>query len=484
MKRSKRIKRHHQTKRPKRNVKKSRAINAIVDGGAGQGGRQDRGSRYQTQRNSSHPLSRYGSSYLASREWGTLYYTDWAARKIIDIPVLDMMRNGWIYNGLDDNQAREFDKYLRSIYFYEQLTRSLKMERLLGGAVILMGVRDTRENAEEPLNLEAIGPGDLVFVNQISRNYVHKVEYSLDIFDPKYNQIEYLYVRGQKIHRSRLLIFNGNPLSENERQDLGLYNLNQDGFGVSVLAPLWDDLIRATGTRQGAYHLVNMASVLMLKARNARDMLMSKSGLANREVLDTVAEQISMYRAAVLDNKDGDITTLAASFGSVPELLMSFLQVLSAGSDIPATRFLSQAPGGLNATGESDLENYYNMIDSRREEQLRAKVEQFIEIAGPSFFGPAWHAMNVTLEFPPLWNMSERELSEIRSADAATYANLAVSGIIDEGTAIQELHERGVLRQPYDPPVYTEEEEAGDARTILDSILSDASITEQRPQGT
>lgn len=42
---------------------------------------------------------------------------------------------------------------------------------------------------------------------------------------------------------------------------------------------------------------------------------------------------------------------------------MSFAQ-LQRGLDILATRFLGQAPGGLNATGESDLQNYYNMIDA------------------------------------------------------------------------------------------------------------------------
>ena len=460
------------TKRLRTFNSRVRAQNATIDGGAGQGGRQDRGGRYQTQRNSSHPLSRYGSSYLASREWGTLYYTEWSARKIIDIPVEDMLRNGWKYNGLNDQQAEDFTRYLKSIRFFQQLTRSLKMERLLGGAVILMGIRGEREDAAEPLKISTVDEGDLIFVNQVSRNYVHKVEYSLDIFDPKYNQIEYLYVRGQKIHRSRLLIFDGNPLSENERQDLGLYNLNQDGFGVSVLSPIWDDIVRATGTRQGAYHLVNMASILMLKANNARDLQLTRAGLANQEILETVAEQMSMYRAAVLDMKDGDITTLAASFGSVPELLLSFLQVLSAASDIPATRFLGQAPGGLNATGESDLENYYNMIDSRREDRLRPIIEQFIQVAGRSFFGPQmWESLNVSLEFPPLWNMSEKELADIRTADANTYGRLVDSGIIDGGTAVQELHDRGVLKEAYavpdEPPP---EQDLGEPLKILEGI--------------
>lgn len=56
-----------------------------------------------------------------------------------------------------------------------------------------------------------------------------------------------------------------------------------------------------------------------------------------------LVEQLSIYRGAVIDGKGAKVSQHNASFGSVPELVMTFTQLLSAASDIPATRFLGQA---------------------------------------------------------------------------------------------------------------------------------------------
>lgn len=94
-----------------------------------------------------------------------------------------------------------------------------------------------------------------------------------------------------------------------------------------------------------------MASVLLVRTSNLMALEATDSPALAK--LEEICKQISLYRGAVIDNPNADVQQHAASFGSVPELVMSFAQLLSAASDIPATRFLGQAPGGLNAPGKA-----------------------------------------------------------------------------------------------------------------------------------
>jgi phage-related protein (TIGR01555 family) len=139
------------------------------------------------------------------------------------------------------------------------------------------------------------------------------------------------------------------------------------------------------------------------------------------------------------------VTTITPAFGSVPELVISFLVVLSAASDIPATRFLGQAPGGLNASGESDLENYYGRLESEQRIDMRPKLMQLLEVLGRSELGADFSSVPVDIIFPPLWSMSEKEQAEIRTADVTNVGALVTANLLDENEAIAELFERDAL---------------------------------------
>ena len=137
---------------------------------------------------------------------------------------------------------------------------------------------------------------------------------------------------------------------------------------------------------------------------------MEKQARWTGRTLESYANQFKGMDAAT-DVYKRQVQQHAASFGSVPELVMSFAQLLSAASDIPATRFLGQAPGGLNATGESDLQNYYNMIDAFQRLRIKPVVLKQLSVIGPHLMGfERWRAASKSLDivFPPLWNESSQ----------------------------------------------------------------------------
>lgn len=421
--------------------------NALLHG-AGASTWQDRGSIQQGAIFTKNPY--YNNDYY--RRWQDLvrwYYTDWAAKKIVDIPVQDAFRVEPEIKGLSEEDKEQLIKYKEAMGGRDKLYKAAIQSRLLGGSIVMLGIKDEEDNPEKPIDFDKLDKGDLAFMNVVSVEKISQVQYETDPFSPMYDTPRYYMINGQKVDVSRLLVFDGRPLFNSASMNiLQNFRFNPAGFGESVLIPVYDALVRFAGTQEGAYHLVNMASVLLVKCDKLMDLQASNMGERGMRMLEKMAEQISIYRAGILSGKDVDVAQHSATFGSVPELLQTFAQVLAAGSDIPATRFLGQAPGGLNATGESDLENYYNNVASWQNTVLKANEIKMYNILGVSCFGrEKWQSIRpeFDIEYKPLWNLSETEQATIDSTRAQTISLLEQSGYLSREAALEELKARKIF---------------------------------------
>lgn len=406
------------------------------------------GSEYdysQYQQPASVPLSPFQQDKFAVE----LYYSDWAAKKIVSIPVDDILRHGWTYGGIDDDQRDKLETVQDSLCALEQLKQALRLERLIGGCVIFMGIADGQESAKEPINYAALGEGSLKFLNVIPRTRITQTSLDYDPLSPTYGRPKTYWINGQEVHHSRLLIFRGDPLTQVPDSTLMPSQwVRNDGFGVSVLMSLIDDLTRATGSRQAAYQLIQRASVFLYQT-DTLDLEGSDEGQSKLAQMQNIINQINLFRGAVVDRAPGQsdpITVISPQFGSVPELVMSFLQILSAASDIPATRFLGQAPGGLNATGDSDLENYYGRLESEQKQKLRPILIQLLGVMGPSALGDQYDRRTMEIKFDPLWSLSELEQSQVRTADVTNVVSLLLNNLLSDAEALDELRLRDALK--------------------------------------
>lgn len=398
----------------------------------------------QFQEPASVPLSPYQQDKFAV----DLYYTDWCAKKIVSIPVDDILRHGWSYSGVDDAQRDLLETAQDSLCALEQVKQAMRLERLIGGCTIFMGVTDGQPSPKEPINYEALGPGCLKFLNVIPRTRITQTTLDYDPLSPTYGRPLTYWVNGQEVHHSRLLLFKGDPLTQvPDSSLLPTQWTRNDGFGVSVLMSLLDDLTRASGSRQAAYQLVQRASVFLFQT-DLMDLNATKEGQTAIQKMQEIVNQINLFRGAVVDRQPGQsdpITTISPQFGSVPELIMSFLQILSAASDIPATRFLGQAPGGLNATGESDLENYYGRLESAQKQTLRPQLIKLLRVLGPSALGDQYDPKTLEITFEPLWSLSELEQAQIRQIDIANVVAMITNNLLGDAEALEELKLRDAI---------------------------------------
>lgn len=414
-----------------------------------------------------------------------LFETDWQAEKIVNIPVDDMLRNGWGYDGkLTEDQKDALKEADDAFGIMESVRQCMRLERMIGGAALFLGVSDGM-TADQPLVLDNIRQGALKFINPIPRSRITRVEWANDPLKADYGRPLHYYVNGVKIHRSRLILFRGDPILPTADPSLSvgmwMYGRN-DGFGKSKLISLYDDLTRATGSRQAAFQLVQRASVIIAQLE-LLDLEGSEGGEARIKEMQNIVNQINLYRGAVLQRDSGQagdsITTMSPSFGSVPELVLTFLQVLSAASDIPALRFLGQAPGGLNASGDGELEAYYGRLESAQMLVLRPQLMQYLNVMGRSVIGNGFNTMRLNVIFDPLWSLSGVDQSTIRTADTTNVISLVGAGLLTDEEGLDELKQRdALLIEPKGDPENLTDGQEGTARPLTDVLADLQEVTQ------
>lgn len=439
---SKRKNRGHSKGKPAQSPIKSARVSNNVSRHSGIGSQYDFG-QYNA------PTTQPMSPFVQDKFAVDLYYSDWAAKKIINIPVEDMLREGWDFEGVTDDQSAALETLQDSLGVPEKFKQAMRLERLIGGCAILMGIDEGAADAAQPVNYAALRQGCLKFLNVIPRTRITNTTLDYDPLSPTYGEPMTYWVNGEQIHRDRLILFKGDPLLQAPDSSIMPSQwLRNDGFGVSVLMAMMDDLTRATGSRQAAYQLVQRASVFLFQS-DLMDLGGTKEGQNAIQKMQDIVNQINLFRGAVVDRQPGQadpITTISPQFGSVPELVMTFMQVLAAAGDIPGSRFFSQAPGGLNAgDGGTSLENYYGGLAAKNRQETRPRLLKLLKVMGPSALGDEFSNTKIDVLFPPLWSLSELEQAQVRTADATNILGLITAGLLSDAEALEELRLRDVL---------------------------------------
>lgn len=166
--------------------------------------------------------------------------------------------------------------------------------------------------------------------------------------------------------------------------------------------------------------------------------------------LEGLVKQIDFIRSTqtnegmtLMDSED-EFEAHQYQFGGLDAVLLQFAQQLSGALDIPLTRLFGQSPAGLNATGESDIRNYYDGINQQQERRLRTYIEALLQITHLSEFGTPLPEQT-TFSFRPLWQISDTEKATIAGQVATAVTSLHTSQVIGRQTALKELKQSSKL---------------------------------------
>ena len=360
-----------------------------------------------------------------------LYCQSWACRNAIDIPVFDMFQK-WrtCEDGDIEGSADQFKEEEDRVRLRERLPKAVAGGSLTGTGMLVLQTKEAPP--EEPLEVERIRPGDLMAVQYFDRYDASIRDYDRDLMSPTYNEPDVYYFHPSRggtmmVHRSRILRFDG--ITPTTMSGWEVYD--QD-WGTSEMVPVILSIMQDQVLASGISHLSQEASIPVLKVENLREVLAGRGETEDTDAYDIgkqVNELKSIYRLLMLDKGMEDFERVAVNFGGLADLMDRFSGRVAAARQIPKTRFLASSPAGMNATGESDLRNYYQMIESAREMKLAAAQIQKLDMV---------IARSAGLKEPPDYewpSMLEQSDLEKAEADNMKIKNLQMTladGAIDE----------------------------------------------------
>jgi phage-related protein (TIGR01555 family) len=365
----------------------------------------------------------YGSQFLDDFQLLNIYRSNWLGRKIIEIPAMDAIRKGRDWQA-KQNQIEKIEGEQNRLGFYQKLLEVKIKARLWGGAAIYIGTGDADLSA--PLDPRSIIRGGVKYLTVMSRREIVSGPLEYDVTSEFYGKPAYYDVIGPgkmvRLHPSRLVVFIGAA-----HADPALVWSPNQGWGDSILEAVYSAVRNADSTAANIASLVFEANVDVFRIPDFMNNLSDPdyaARLMQRFALAATAKGIN--RALILD-KDEEYERRQVSFAQLPEVMQSFLQMAAGAADIPVTRLLGQSPAGMSATGESDMNNYYDRISSIQTLELTSALYRFDECLIRSALGS--RPAGIFYTWAPLKQMTEKEKSDIANINAETADIWATTGL-------------------------------------------------------
>lgn len=369
------------------------------------------------------------------------YRSSWLPRKIVDIPALDSCRN-WRAWQAENDQIEAIEAEEKRLNIKAKIIEARKKARLFGGAAIYFDVGD--DPAEE-LTLDRVGKDGIRFLTVLTRRQLTAGQIENDPLSPQYGKPKDYKVNSSSgsttIHPSRLVLFIGA-----EHPDENAPGQNQ-GWGDSVLTSVLEAVKQADSTSANIASLVFEAKIDVITLEGMADALRKPGG---------EAELLTRYRIAATGKGNNGMLVLdggetyeqkTGNFATLPDIMDRFFQNVSGAADIPMTRLFGQSPGGLNASGLSDLTNYYDHIRSMQELEMGPAMYTLDECIIRSALGS--RPEEIWYQWTSLWQMTDKEKSEIGKINAETIKAIFDTGLIPEEvlgkSAVNMMVESGVM---------------------------------------
>jgi phage-related protein (TIGR01555 family) len=359
------------------------------------------------------------------------YREDWLSQKVCQIVPQDMTRE---WRSFESELATEADEDFEIAKIFRE---AYKWARLYGTSFIVIDVDDGR-TTDKPINWKNLKAGCLKSMHVVDRTRI----VSLGQIDqtpnsPSFGMPDhYQFVNSpDPIHKDRLIRFEGTELPIYERQR----NL---WYSDSVLIPLLPQIDNFHTTSFAAAQMVQEANTDVIKVEGLANILESDRGTDAMLQRFSDWKQIKgVFGVSILDSTE-EFEQKSMQLSGVKDLIWEYLKMVSASVSIPATRFLSASPEGMNATGESDLVNYIETLQGLHKDIFNPRVKITDRLM-------AAHYGIDEKEFKYEWKCIFPESAgqkAIRQKDFAEHiCRLVETGVLSEESALIEMQNYGCI---------------------------------------
>lgn len=364
-----------------------------------------------------------------------LYRGSWLAKRIIN-SVADDMTRAWRTPQFDDETGGTqfaIESIEKRLGVKAKINEAIRWGRLYGGALVIIGTNDGP--LDTPLDVDRLGRDCLRYLHVVDRWRVsHDGRIDMDLGSPNFGlPIEYILAESSvRVHHSRVLRFNGQKLPYFAWRANAMWD-------DSELQHVLDSVLDCDATRRGIATMVFEANVDVIKSPAITDLLSSKSGEAKVIKRFQVAAMMKSFnRTLVLDGEES-YEKKSNSFANLHDILGKFMVDVCGAADIPMTRLFGLSAGGLNATGDNEIRNYYDMIAAKQEADLRPQLERLDQVLVRSALGN--YPEEYAFEFESLWQQSDSEVAATQYARAQRDQIYLNAGVVGPETVARDLKE-------------------------------------------
>lgn len=381
-----------------------------------------------------YPLTRMTDNYALLN---SLYRDNWVVQNVVGLMVDDMLREWYQLKGvITPEQQDALDQVQRKTQLRARLNEGLRWGRLYGGAAGLIQI-EGQEDLSRPLDLELVYPGSFrgLYILDRWQGITPNLELVFEGGDPVPESYSITDAKGNtvvNVHHSWVIRFTGRELPFLERV-AELY------WGESEVEALYKDVVAHDNVSANMAALTFQANVNTMEVKGMEQMLSMASPEVQRRFW-TVMQAQSVLRTnygTQLVEQGTKLTNTQYTFTGLKEVYESMALNLCGASHYPMTKLFGRSPGGLNATGDSDLQNYYDYVNSQREAKLRPALEGLLPVLCMSAWGFVPDDMSVI--FPPLWTPTAKEVAEIAKTKSEAIVSGYQAGLLNVDTAQKEL---------------------------------------------
>lgn len=385
-------------------------------------------NKYGTKQDNSEAYKFEREPVIPDMQLTGLYEGNGLFSKIIDAPAEEALKHGFDLN-LKSNELNAFvEDALDDLEWEEKAATAIKWARLYGGALIVMLIDDGR-GLEEPVDWEHIRSIDELRVYE--RSIVQPDYASLYQQDyggkgvgnrvSKFGQPEYYYVSSIygsfKVHESRCLVFRNGVLPEQTSNATYLF------WGMPEYVRIRRALRETVTAHTDSVKLLERSVQAIYSMKGLASLLTTDDGenqvLKRLQLVDTSR---GLLNSIAIDSEGEQYDFKTFQFSGVKDVIDATCNMLSALTNIPQTILFGRSPAGMNATGDSDFESYYNFVEKIQRLMLKRNLRTLLDVvfrAGIAS-GDVAEEPDYKLEFKPLWSLSDTERAAVDQTKAQT----------------------------------------------------------------
>lgn len=344
----------------------------------------------------------------------------------------------WIeFTSSQDDGADSSDKIkaieaeFKRLNVREIVQRAAEHDSFFGRAQIFIDIGEADRTTPLILDKRTVKVGSLSRVATVEAMWTTPVTYNaLDPVAPDFYKPSRWFMLGQEVHASRLMTIVTRPLP-----DMLKPAFNFAGMSMSQLAePYVENWLR---TRQSVADLINNFSITAIATSMDQVLQGDDDGTDLFKRADLFTATRSNKGLMLLDKEREELVQVNVPLGGLHELQAQSQEHMCSVSRTPAIILTGISPSGLNASSEGEIRVFYDWIAAQQEAHWRAPLETILKVVQLSLFGEI--DPDIGIKFVPLYQMTPKEESEIRTADGATDVAYVSAGILDPSEVRDKL---------------------------------------------